>query len=70
MKKAKLLIRGNLICKETLIGGGKNDLIIYADESEFDISEAVVMDGNVTIDILACNGIVLVTGAVLVKKEG
>lgn len=70
MKKVNLFIKGNLGCKEILLGGGKSDLISHADEEEYDIENATIIEGDVTFDSLVCNGIVAVAGDVIYKMEG
>lgn len=69
MEKVTLLIRGNLICKEILLGGGKSDLVTCANENDYDISEAIVVDGDVNLGVVACSGIILVTGDVILNKK-
>lgn len=44
--KADLLIKGNLICEKMLMGGG---VFPSADLSYFDTSEAVIIDGDLTV---------------------
>lgn len=68
MSRVKMLIRGNLKCKN-IAGGGKQGLVIFANENEYDISEAVVIEGDVYTDSIVCDGLTLITGDVIIDKE-
>lgn len=60
MKKASLLIKGNLQCKNILRGG---DFVFLAKESDYDLSECVIIEGDlITDDDISAHGLVLVTG--------
>lgn len=62
MKKASLLIKGNLQCKNILRGGGGN-FVFLAKESDYDLSECVIIEGDlITDDDISAHGLVLVTG--------
>ena len=53
--KVTLLVKGNLIAREDVLSNTVKDNIISvpeADESAFDISEAVIIHGDVTLDAL------------------
>lgn len=59
MKKASLLIKGNLQCKNILRG----DFVFLAKESDYDLSECVIIEGDlITDDDISAHGLVLVTG--------
>lgn len=61
MKKASLLIKGNLQCKNILQGGG--NFVFLAKESDYDLSECVIIEGDlITDDDISAHGLVLVTG--------
>lgn len=61
MKKASLLIKGNLQCKNILRGGG--NFVFLAKESDYDLSECVIIEGDlITDDDIIAHGLVLVTG--------
>lgn len=61
MKKASLLIKGNLQCKNILRGGG--NFVFLAKESDYDLSECVIIEGDlITDDDISAHGLVLVTG--------
>lgn len=61
MEKASLLIRGNLGCKNILQGGG--NFVFLAKESDYDLSECVIIEGDlITDDDISAHGLVLVTG--------
>lgn len=68
-QKVDVLIKGNLICKQILRGGGK----IYSCKSEkldewFDYEKALVIDGDVVVDSFNSKEYtVVVTGAVAAK---
>lgn len=60
MKKASLLIKGNLQCKNILRGG---NFVFLAKESDYDLSECVIIEGDlITDDDISAHGLVLVTG--------
>lgn len=60
MKKASLLIKGNLQCKN-IYGGG--NFVFLAKESDYDLSECVIIEGDlITDDDISAHGLVLVTG--------
>lgn len=61
MKKASLLIKGNLQCKNILRGG--SNFVFLAKESDYDLSECVIIEGDlITDDDISAHGLVLVTG--------
>lgn len=61
MKKASLLIKGNLQCKNILRGG--DNFVFLAKESDYDLSECVIIEGDlITDDDISAHGLVLVTG--------
>ena len=51
-------------------GGGKPDIISLANESEYDLSETIIIEGDVTIDSLQIDGLALVTGGFTMLWEG
>ena len=60
MKKASLLIKGNLQCRNILRGG---NFVFLAKESDYDLSECVIIEGDlITDDDINAHGLVLVTG--------
>ena len=71
-QKPKLLIRGNLLITKCLqmLTGGKLDIISLANESEYDLSETIIIEGDVTIDSLQIDGLALVTGGFTILREG
>lgn len=70
--KADILIRGDLICKEKLIGGGKLYPCRREDvEAFFDIDGACVVEGGLRVDGLDTGDkTVVVCGAVAVEGGG
>lgn len=80
MKKVNLIIKGNLLTnrisrerereyKNNLEEQEKTELIcLYSkDFSEYDISNAIIIEGDLDIDNLLYNGIIIVTGCICVK---
>lgn len=83
MKKVNLIIKGNLLSnriverererereyKNNLEKQEKSELIcLYSkDFSEYDISNAIIIEGDLDIDNLLYNGIIIVTGCICVK---
>lgn len=68
MNKANLVIKGNLVCKNIITTGGglQNDVISFANLDDFDISEAVIIEDNLVINsTICCNGLVLITGDII-----
>lgn len=66
-EKVDMLIRGNLICENNLIGGGISG---YDEEldTQYDISCAIIIDGDVHVNAFdSSHSIVLVTGCVATK---
>lgn len=66
-EKVDMLIRGNLICENKLIGGGISG---YNEEldTQYDISCAIIIDGDVHVNAFdSSHSIVLVTGCVATK---
>ena len=66
-----MAVMGNLRCRsvrfgETGTGGGNDSIVAYASVSEYDTSQAVVMEGDVDIDRLYVSGTVIVTGDVII----
>lgn len=62
-----MLIRGNLICENKLIGGAISG---YDEEldTQYDISCAIIIDGDVHVNAFdSSHSIVLVTGCVATK---
>ena len=63
MKKASLLIKGNLQCKNILRASGGGNFVFLAKESDYDLSECVIIEGDlITDDDISAHGLVLVTG--------
>lgn len=69
--KADILIKGDLICKKLLTGGGQ----IYSCKTDdldewFDVYSAVVIDGDVVVNSFnSMEYVVVVTGAAAVGGE-
>ena len=66
-EKVDMLIRGNLICENKLIGGAISG---YDEEldTQYDISCAIIIDGDVHVNAFdSSHSIVLVTGCVATK---
>lgn len=66
-EKVDMLIRGNLICENKLMGGAISG---YDEEldTQYDISCAIIIDGDVHVNAFdSSHSIVLVTGCVATK---
>ena len=69
-EKVDMLIRGNLICENKLMGGAISG---YDEEldTQYDISCAIIIDGDVHVNAFdSSHSIVLVTGCVATKGGG
>ena len=69
MKKADIVILGNLICEQKLTGGGKLYPCIKENlDSLFDIKEACIIEGDVRVSNFHCKDYcVVVCGSVSAK---
>lgn len=67
MEKVNLLIKGNLFLAT---GGGR----IYGgvdNLNDYDLTSAIIIEGNITCDSIDSNGLTLVTGSItFIDKEG
>lgn len=58
----KLIIKGNLICKDILQGGG-GKIITFADLKDFSTEDSTILEGDVRIDgTIKVYGLIIVTG--------
>lgn len=68
MEKVNLLIKGNLFL--TTGGGGR----IYGgidNLNGYDLTSAIIIEGNITCDSIDSNGLTLVTGSItFINKKG
>lgn len=67
MEKVNLLIKGNLFLTT---GGGR----IYCgidNLNDYDLTSAIIIEGNITCDSIDSNGLTLVTGSItFISKKG
>lgn len=73
MMKPALIIYGNVVltkCLQMLTGGGKSDYIIFATPERYDLSNAIKIYGDVRIEELHVNGLVLITGDLVFERGG
>ena len=73
-QQATMAVTGNLRCRsvrfgETKTGGGNNSLVAYATLSDYDTTQAVVMEGDVCVERLTVCGTVIVSGDVMITGE-
>lgn len=71
--KPTLIIYGNVLltrCLQMLTGGGKSDYIIFATPEKYDLSNAIKIYGDVQIEELHVNGLVLITGDLVLEGGG
>ena len=69
-----MAVMGNLRCRsvkfgENGLGGGNNSLVAYATLSDYDTTQAVVMEGDVCVERLTVCGTVIVAGDVMITGE-
>ena len=70
-EKVDMLIRGNLICENKLNGGGVISGYDEELDTQYDISCAIIIDGDVHVNAFdSSHSIVLVTGFVATKGGG
>lgn len=75
MKKVNLLVKGDVISNIMSIqpstGGGSNvDLICKANPEDYDLTSAIIIEGNLDIDSITVRGIVAITGRFVTKRVG
>ena len=71
MKKVDLVIKGNLFA-EKVAGGGEIPLNVSTldDPNQYDLKNAIIIEGDLDITSLTGCGVVVCTGAVTVRKKG
>lgn len=67
MKKVNLIIKGNLL----LSTGGGNIYCGVDNLNDYDITSAIIIEGDITCDSITANSLTLVTGNIIfIDKEG